>query len=231
MKQAIQNEFDFDCAQQHKLPICAIIQDPNLNVIDRLLCQQCIIDLDKDKSVLGWRKVQEKVQSHINEKQRINSQLISLILPLVKQVKSNIELLKDTIMKEFIILEGMIEEWQVRLQKEVKLLESQQFIKELEYVFGNLEIEVSLDETIKRDLKKINSNYISQVQSKLTFFNEFDQQKICNTVLNSIKKEEFQSQINKKIDVNSNGLDKKNKYYKKNNWHLKEVQEDELHFI
>ncbi|CAK85811.1 unnamed protein product (macronuclear) [Paramecium tetraurelia] len=207
MQKLIENEFDVDCAYQHRLPICAILQDPNLNIKDRLLCQQCILDIDKEKTILGWRKVQDNVQSHIMEKQRINSQLISPLLPLVKQVKSNIEFLKDSIMKEFRMIEETLEEWQLELSKEIKLLDGKQFISELEYIFGNQLTKISLDEILKRDLNQLNSITISKVQSKLNFFKEFEQYKICSNILNSIEEENFSLQINQSIDEKSNELD------------------------
>ncbi|CAD8084320.1 unnamed protein product [Paramecium primaurelia] len=204
MQKILENEFDFSCIQQHGLPICALILDPKLNAKERLLCSQCINNLEKEENILGWRKVIDRMKSHLEDKYQINSKLISSLLLLLKQMKSNLEQLQESMMNQLQNIEEIIDKWKKELQKETNLLESHQILDELDYLFGNQQSKVSFEEQLLRELKKINSNHIVKIQQEMKFFKKFEQYKICLNILNSIKEQKYYSQTYQQINQMEN---------------------------
>ena len=53
----IEKEEDLFCSSNHNLPILMVISDKNLDSKQRLLCRQCMENLDTNVNMMMYKKV------------------------------------------------------------------------------------------------------------------------------------------------------------------------------
>ncbi|CAD8099392.1 unnamed protein product [Paramecium sonneborni] len=184
MSKIIENEYY--CIQEHKLPIIAVLQDPKLSIRERLVCSQCMENLETDTQTVGWKKVKEQIQSQIQQKQQINNRFKNHLLLQLKQLQTQIEELGNTINNEIQNLLKIIDQWKQQSQVEFRE-QSSQFWDELDQYFKNQQQNFNLENQQLQEWKKLNSIQIQTVQSKLKYFKEFEVHKICQNILTEIE--------------------------------------------
>ncbi|CAD8179317.1 unnamed protein product [Paramecium pentaurelia] len=169
----IENEKSLQCAYQHNLPIVQVVLNPLLKKEQRLLCNECLENVDIEGKAVGFKKIIQMIE----EQQKLKiDQVENVIIINIKQIQliqSQIDQLKSNIIQQLDQLKFIVHDWINNLQSLGLRYQNYNFHEELENMINNKN-ELGFNENLL--MKKIceeHNNWNSKLTLKLELVNQF----------------------------------------------------------
>ncbi|CAD8209020.1 unnamed protein product [Paramecium octaurelia] len=182
----IENEKIFLCSL-HKQPVMMVNLDSQLELNQRLLCNQCIDYMEPYSNVVGFKRVnfQEFLDNKIDVDLRHVESLYTHIIALKSQL---IQLLDQLI--------GNTKDWIQNLQSTHQSQKEYSFFKELDSIILKQELIQNEKMNLTNQIKNINNPWGNKFKYYLGSFQQYPQYQKCQEILNQINESDELIQIN-----------------------------------
>ncbi|CAD8116410.1 unnamed protein product [Paramecium primaurelia] len=182
----IENEKDFKCSKGHKLQIVTIALDPKLSRNQRLLCKECLENIELDAKVVGLRTIISLIEENQGKKLEKIQNVIMNEINLIEQLHGIVDQMKSFVIQQFTELITIIMEWIQSLKQQGSQFTQYSFYEELEIMIlkqnktdDNLPILIN-------EIQKTNLCWISKFNPKLDYFNQLLEYNKCQEILSNV---------------------------------------------
>ncbi|CAD8121893.1 unnamed protein product [Paramecium sonneborni] len=183
MKQKmIENEKDFVCQSQHQLPIQMILWEKNIDSQKRLLCSECMDDIESNINVRSFKKVIQKIQEKQNKKYESIEDKLKIYINKVDLLQKQIDLLRSNLVQQLDQLIGNVEEWKKQLILLGQSNLTYSFFQELDKLIININDDES-ELLIMNQINLINNAWGQKMFGKISMFKNFEESHTCEQLL------------------------------------------------
>ncbi|CAD8188625.1 unnamed protein product [Paramecium pentaurelia] len=176
----IENEKSLQCSYKHNLPIVQVVLNPLLEKEQRLLCNECLDNVDIEGKAVGFKKIIQMIEEQ--QKLRID-QVENIIIINIKQIEliqNQIDQLKQNIIQQLDQLKFIVHNWINNLQSIGLRYQTYSFHEELENIINNRNNLKMNENLLIKDIYEEYNNWYSKLALKLELFNEFPEYKYNN---------------------------------------------------
>ncbi|CAD8214123.1 unnamed protein product [Paramecium pentaurelia] len=183
----IEKEEDLFCSQKHKLPILMITCDKELKKNQRLLCLQCMENLEPKSKLISFEKILENIEENQKQKKEtienvliINIKQLEILQKAFHQLKSNIVQLLDYLI-------GNTNEWIKQIQLWGQSNVTYSFFDELEKIINQTKLDQANQKSIVDQINQINQSWNQKILKKLNQIKSFQEIQKCEELLISLQ--------------------------------------------
>ncbi|CAD8213884.1 unnamed protein product [Paramecium pentaurelia] len=176
---------------KHELPVSMVILDSKLSQNQRLLCQECIdnLELDQNYKTIGFKKVIQKIEE--NKQQQLNI-IEDLIITDIKQIESfqiQINNLKSIVLQQLDQLINNTYDWILNLKQTGSKFSEYSFFKELDLLIVDEQNTKADQINCQNQIKILNQNWITKVNSQLEQFKQFKEYQQLKNIFNKLNEQ------------------------------------------
>ncbi|CAD8197701.1 unnamed protein product [Paramecium octaurelia] len=179
----IEKEEDLHCSLKHQLPILMVNCDANLKKNERLLCPECMENLESIAQLMSFKKINQYIQEIQNYKKEYIEDVIKINTKQIEQLQKEFQKLKSNVIQQLDILTGNIDEWIKNVQIIGQENVTYSFFDELENIISKTKANDFNQNLIIDQINQINQTWYQKIIIKLNFENE-----LCDDILKQLGK-------------------------------------------
>ncbi|CAD8198836.1 unnamed protein product [Paramecium octaurelia] len=181
----IENENDLVCSL-HKQPAILVNLDSQLELNQRLLCQQCSDFIEPSSNFFGFKKAVLMIEENRKNIVEFLQSKIDGDLRHVESLYNQIIALKSYLVQLLDQLIGNTNDWVQNLQSAYQGQNKYRFFKELNSIIPNQKIEQNEKLNLTNQITKINNAWSNKFKLYLGSFQQYPQYQKCQEILNQI---------------------------------------------
>ncbi|CAD8096625.1 unnamed protein product [Paramecium primaurelia] len=179
----IENEKEFRCSQGHNQPVVTIAFDPQLKMDQRLLCVECVENLQIDGKIYGLKKIISQMEENQIKKFENVEKIIMIQIQQIESLQSVVDQIKQRVMQQLNELINIMMGWIKNLQQQGQQQYKYSFFKELELMILSQTKVDSTSQKLINEIQKINISSTQKLYSKLEYFKQFEEYNKCKELL------------------------------------------------
>ncbi|CAD8215299.1 unnamed protein product [Paramecium octaurelia] len=184
----IEKEEDLHCSLKHQLPILMVNVDAKLKKNERLLCTECMENLESTAQLMSFKKISQNIREIQKQKKECIEDVINTSIKQIEQFQKELQILKSNVIQQLDILIGNIDEWIKNVQIIGQENVTYSFYDELENIINKTKPNQSNQEFIIDQINQINQTWYHKLFIKLSLFKQFEESELCEDILKKITK-------------------------------------------
>ncbi|CAD8215336.1 unnamed protein product [Paramecium octaurelia] len=180
----IEKEEELVCSMNHKLPIYMVVCDKNRDKNQRLLCNECMDNLESNlNNVMSFKKVSQIIEE--NQKKNVEQveQIIMMNIKKINLLQETLYLLRSQIIQQIDQIIGNTNEWIKCLQDIGQQNANYSFFEQLDNLINQIEVGEIDYRPLNNQISKINHSQNQKIIKKLNDFKSFELIKKCEELL------------------------------------------------
>ncbi|CAD8175716.1 unnamed protein product [Paramecium pentaurelia] len=196
----IEKEEELLCSLKHKLPIQMVACDSNLKKNQRLLCPECMENLESKAQLMSFKKVLKNIEDNQKQKKESVENVIIICIKLIEELQRNLFQLKSSVVQQLDQLIGNVDEWIKNVQIIGQQNVTYSFFDELENLINKQKLSEFNQKSLIDQINQINLSWNQKIEKKLNLFKSFQETNKCEEILTKLaniykKKENISKQI------------------------------------
>ncbi|CAD8145712.1 unnamed protein product [Paramecium pentaurelia] len=201
-QQMIEKEEEFVCSMNHKLPIYMVISDKSVEKNKRLLCNECMDNLESNlNNVMSFEKVALLIEE--NQKKKVE-QVEYYIMKNIKQIdelQKTLYQLKSHIIQQLDQLIGNTDEWIKCLEQIGQQNVNYSFFEQLDNLINQVQIQQFDYKSLIAQINSINHSHNQKIINKLNQFKLFEFTNKCEQLLINLSSINQQQDLIQQINI------------------------------
>ncbi|CAD8182646.1 unnamed protein product [Paramecium pentaurelia] len=190
----IEKEDELVCSMNHKLPISMVVFDKSLENKKKLLCNECIDNLEsKLNNSISFKKVALLIEENQKKKLELVEYFIMTNRQQIEEIQKKLHELKSCLIQQLDQLIGNTEEWIKCLYQIGQQNATYSFYEELDRLINQTKISELYYQPLVNQITLINHSWNEKIIKKLNQFKQFELVQKCEQLLinlNNINQEQ-----------------------------------------
>ncbi|CAD8113005.1 unnamed protein product [Paramecium primaurelia] len=202
-QQMIEKEEELVCSMNHKLPIYMVVCDKSIDKNKRLLCNECMDNLESNlNNVMSFKKVALLIED--NQKKKVEQVEYNIMknIKQIDEIQKTLHQLKSYIIQQLDQLIGNTDEWIKCLQQIGQQNVNYSFFKELDNLINKVQIQQQYDDKpLITQINQINQSWNQKIINKLNQFKSFELTNKCEQLLINLQTINQQQHLIQQINI------------------------------
>ncbi|CAK79590.1 unnamed protein product (macronuclear) [Paramecium tetraurelia] len=182
----IEKEEELQCSLKHKLPVLMIACDRKLKRNQRLLCSECMENLESKAQLMSFKKVLQNIEENQKQKKENVENVIMGSIKLIEELQKDLFLLKSNVVQSLDQIIGNVDEW----IRHIILIGQQNvtysFYNELDNLINQERLAEFGQKQLIDQINQIQQSWNQKIEKKLNLFKQFSEGQKCKNILQQL---------------------------------------------
>ncbi|CAD8079754.1 unnamed protein product [Paramecium primaurelia] len=198
----VEKEEELVCSMNHKLPIYMVVCDKSVEKNKRLLCNECMDNLESNlNNVMSFKKVALLIEENQKKKVQSVENIIMMNIKYIDETQKTLLQLKSFIIQQLDQLIWNTNEWIQSLQLIGQQNANYSFFEQLDNLVNQVKIEQFDQKPLIHSINKINHSWNQKLISRLNQFKQFELSRKCEQLLVNLESINQQQDSIKQINT------------------------------
>ncbi|CAD8104251.1 unnamed protein product [Paramecium sonneborni] len=183
----LEDEEELHCSFNHKLPILMVACDLKLKKNQRLLCSECIENLESQPQLMNFKKALKIIEENQKQKKEFIENVIMINIKLIEKLLKQLSQLKFNVIQQLDQLIGGVDQWIEHLLKIGYENATYSFFDQLDNLINKKELDEFNQKSLIDQINQINQSWDQNIEKKLNLFKSFQDSQKGEEILTKLR--------------------------------------------